>query len=191
MSVWKGFLWSLSLNLCSLGVLMNKWNNVRVLGRQIAFWEYLWCLAQHCPFLLLTAPIHAQGQYAVLVAAMNQRRWEISLGAPSHTLPLKICWYNDSLRQQNVFKVPHLLLFGRNATAENTATKKKTICFVKVTSDSAPLQLYRPHSLSFESLIGWFKQTVDGWIHIIYVPLIMSRWVLLTDWRWQEAHIPS
>lgn len=67
-----------------LGVLMDKWNNVRVWGRQSAFWEYLWCLAQHCPFLLLTASIHPQGQYTVLTAAMNQKRWEISSGS-SHT----------------------------------------------------------------------------------------------------------
>lgn len=77
----------LSLNLHSLGVLMNKWNNVRVWGRQSTFWEYLWCLAQHCSFLLLTAPIHPQGQYAVLVAATNQRRWEISSGPPAPPLP--------------------------------------------------------------------------------------------------------
>lgn len=55
-----------------LGVSMNKWNNVW--GRPHAFWEYLCCLAQHCPFLLLTAPIHLQGQYSVLIAAIKPKR---------------------------------------------------------------------------------------------------------------------
>lgn len=80
-----------TLNLYSLGVLTNKWNNVSVWGRQSAFWEYLWCLAQHCPFLLLTAPIHLQGQYAVLIAAMNQRRWEIS-SSTRHTKRHRKCF---------------------------------------------------------------------------------------------------
>lgn len=35
--------------------------------------------------------------------------------------------------------------------------------------------------------MGWFQWTVDGWIPIICVPLIMRHWVLLTDWRWRGS----
>lgn len=98
LTLWEVFpVFVSSLNLHSLGVLMDKWNNVRVWGRQSAFWEYLWCLAQHWPFLLLTASIHPQGQYAVLIAATHQKRWEISSGnRHTRTTPQKMFWYNDS-----------------------------------------------------------------------------------------------
>lgn len=64
----------------SLGVFVDRRNNARVWGRQSAFWEYLWCLPQHWPFLLLTVTIHLQGQYAVLTACDEPKEMKDQLG---------------------------------------------------------------------------------------------------------------
>ena len=147
----KGFLQHSSpIRLCAqLGVLMDKWNNVRVWGRQSAFWEYLWCLAQHYPFLLLTAPIHPQGQYAVLTAAMNQKRWEISSGS-SHTekcfdimtrhqnvfTKCLICYFKASVPQQDPYAQP-VPNHREKQNGLKAGEKKVFNCFVKMISARA------------------------------------------------------
>lgn len=100
----------------------------------------------------------------------------------------KMFWYNDSPRHQNVFTKCLICFFKAsvpqqdscaqlvpNHREKQTDWKRKKKCSIVLLKWLLP-EPPPPHcSLSLESLMGWFKQTVNGWILIICVPLIMSH----------------
>ncbi len=119
------------------------------------------------------------------------KEMEDQLRHPSHVTPLKMFWYNDSPRHQNVCKVLTLVLQGKYATAGFKPHRKADRQRVKCSSCVLEMtSLWAHPNLSIESLMEWFKQTVNGWIPVICMPLIMSHQVP-TDYRWQEAHALS
>lgn len=155
-------------------------------GRQSAFWEYLWCSAQHCPFLLLTAPIHLQGQYAVLITAMDQRRWEISSDT-RHTGRHRKCFDIMTHRDNKMFAYSLISCFRASLPQQDSkAQKTLTIVLLKwlppplsfirisnrmISADSRWMDSYNPCAINYESLGPTYRLEMTGgsYSELIYI----------------------
>lgn len=143
-------------------------NNVRVWGRRSAFWEYLWCFSSTLAFSSPNSPHSSAKDNTPFLSTRCAKK---NGGGGQDCVVAYFFWSSSS---PTCLQTASLCFPKCHSGKRNHGGGEKPIVLWKLLVTWEP-PFHPPCSLSLESVIGWFKQTVDGWVPVICVPLIMGH----------------